>query len=108
MTLTICVCLFDEQLGETARGDEHGEGRHERHDPSVGDDDAVDEPGGGADRERDDAPSAARWLESAAACTADSVATTVARPITEPTERSMPPAVMTKVMPMLMTPMTDA
>ncbi len=32
----------------------------------------------------------------------------MARPITEPTERSMPPAVMTKVMPMLMTPMIEA
>ena len=35
-------------------------------------------------------------------------ATTLARPMTEPTERSMPPAVMTKVMPMLMTPMIEA
>ena len=47
-------------------------------------------------------------VESAAAWIADRVAAMVARPITEPTERSMPPAVMTKVMPRLMTPMTDA
>ena len=36
------------------------------------------------------------------------VATIEARPITEPTDRSMPPAMMTSVMPMLMTPMIDA
>ena len=32
----------------------------------------------------------------------------VERPITDPTDRSIPPAVMTKVIPRLMTPMTDA
>jgi hypothetical protein len=37
-----------------------------------------------------------------------SVATTEARPVTEPTDRSMPPEMMTRVMPMLMTPMIDA
>ena len=47
-------------------------------------------------------------LLAAAACTAASEPTIVARPMTEPTERSMPPAVITKVMPMLMTPMIEA
>lgn len=36
------------------------------------------------------------------------VAHTDARPSTDPTDRSMPPAVITKVMPMLSTPMIDA
>jgi hypothetical protein len=44
----------------------------------------------------------------AAACTAARLATTVARPITEPTDRSMPPAVITNVTPMLITPMMEA
>ncbi len=47
-------------------------------------------------------------LCDAAACTLASVATTVVSPITDPTERSMPPAVITNVMPMLMTPMIEA
>ena len=41
-------------------------------------------------------------------CTTAMVATTEASPITEPTDRSMPPAMMTRVMPMLITPMMDA
>ena len=92
---------FGEDLGEAAGGDEHGEGRHERDDLAVGDDDAVDEPGGEADGEGDDdhhdpVASGRRGPGSTAM-----VATTEARPITEPTDRSMPPAMMTSVMPML-------
>ena len=45
---------------------------------------------------------------SAICCVASVVAHTDARPRTEPTDRSMPPAVMTKVMPMLTTPTTEA
>ena len=44
----------------------------------------------------------------AASWTLARLATTVVRPMTEPTERSMPPAVMTKVTPMLITPMIEA
>ncbi|WP_418606435.1 hypothetical protein [Georgenia sp. SUBG003] len=43
---------------------------------------------------------------SAIVCVASVDAHTVARPMTDPTERSIPPAVMTKVTPMLMTPRT--
>lgn len=45
---------------------------------------------------------------AAAICTLVRLATTVVRPITDPTDRSIPPAVMTKVTPMLTTPMIDA
>ena len=39
-----------EDLGESAGGDEHGEGRHERDDVAVRDHDAVDEPGAEPDQ----------------------------------------------------------
>ena len=42
------------------------------------------------------------------ACTAARLATTEVSPTTEPTERSMPPPMITKVMPMLTTPTIDA
>ncbi len=45
---------------------------------------------------------------SARSCTTVRVATTDASPRTEPTDRSMPPAMMTNVMPIESTPMTDA
>lgn len=41
-------------------------------------------------------------------CVARVDAHTDARPMTEPTDRSMPPPVMTNVIPMLITPTTDA
>jgi hypothetical protein len=42
-----------------------------------------------------------------ASCTAEMVATMEERPISEPTDRSMPPAMITNVMPTLITPRTD-
>ena len=45
---------------------------------------------------------------SAIVCVASVLAHTEARPSTEPTDRSMPPPVMTKVIPMLSTPITAA
>ena len=106
-TVAIWVLLVGDQLRQAARSDQHRQSRHERHDPPVGDDDPVHEAGEHADGDRDhhhERPEA----RSAAACTPASVATTDARPMTDPTERSIPPAVMTKVMPMLTTPMIEA
>ena len=49
-----------------------------------------------------------QWTSSAIAWVARVVAHTLARATIAPTDRSMPPPPMTKVMPTLTTPMTDA
>ena len=49
-----------------------------------------------------------QWVSSAIVWVASVVAQTEASATIAPTERSMPPPVMTKVMPMLTTPMTEA
>ena len=49
-----------------------------------------------------------QWVSSAIVWVASVVAQTEASATIAPTDRSIPPPVMTKVMPMLTTPMTDA
>ena len=96
-----------DDLGEAAGGGEHRQRGDERHELAVGDHHAVDQP---ARRRR---PASAvttmtiQWKFAAICWVASVVAQTEESATIAPTDRSMPPPMITKVMPTLTTPITD-
>ena len=95
--------LAGDLLGEAPGRDHRGQRRDERGDAAVGDDDAVDQAYAGADHEGDE-----HHHQGAVALGGHGRAQTLARASIAPTDRSMPPLMMTKVIPIAMTPMLDA
>ena len=95
--------LVGDLRGQAAGGDQHGQRGDERHEPAVRDEHAVDQTDGHADGERGE-----DHADRPVACVAAWSPTPPASATSAPTDRSMPPPMITNVMPTVTTPMAEA
>ena len=97
-----------DDLGQTTSGGQHGQRGDERHHPAVGDQQAVDQAAAHPDDQGDERPSRSSGCPRASDWVARVVAQTEDRATIAPTDRSMPPPVITNVIPIETTPITEA